>query len=380
MSIIDPVALTGDLIRCPSITPEEAGAIALLEAQLSAAGFRCTRISRGGVENLYARWGTTAPVFAFAGHTDVVPIGDPANWAADPFSGHIADGRIWGRGACDMKSGVAAFVAASIAKVGDAPPDGSISLLITGDEEGPSKDGTLAILDWMREAGETADFCVVGEPTSAARLGDVIKIGRRGSMTGTLVVTGKQGHTAYPERAENPLPVLSSICAKLSELPIDLGSTHFQPTTLALSSIDVGNTASNVIPASGKAVFNVRFNDLQTPETIRVWVNQIVTEIVHATECHAEVVWNVSGESFLTEPGPLVDIVSDAITDRMLERPALTTGGGTSDARFIKDLCPVVEVGLVGDTMHQVNESSDVDDIRILSQIYRDILDRFFGD
>lgn len=379
MSNIDPVALTGDLIRCPSVTPEEAGAISLLEAQLSAAGFHCTRISRGGVENLYARWGTVAPVFAFAGHTDVVPVGDPANWASDPFSGHIADGRIWGRGACDMKSGVAAFVAASIEKVAEAPPGGSISLLITGDEEGPSKDGTVAILDWMREAGETADFCVVGEPTSAARLGDVIKIGRRGSMTGTLVVTGKQGHTAYPERAENPLPVLSAICAKLSDLPIDLGSTHFQPTTLALSSIDVGNPASNVIPAAGKAVFNIRFNDLQTPETIRVWVSQIVTEVVQGTECHAEVSWHVSGESFLTEPGPLVDIVVDAITDRMLERPALTTGGGTSDARFIKNLCPVIEVGLVGDTMHQVNESSDIGDIRMLSQIYRDILDRFFG-
>lgn len=379
MNNVDPVALTAELIRCPSVTPTEGGAIALLENLLESAGFRCTRISRGGVENLYARWGSSAPVFAFAGHTDVVPVGNPDDWASDPFSGHLADGRIWGRGACDMKSGVAAFVAAAIAKVSEAPPEGSISLLITGDEEGPATDGTIAILDWMRAAGETADFCVVGEPTSAIRLGDVIKIGRRGSMTGTLVVSGRQGHTAYPERAENPLPMLAAICERLSELPIDLGSTHFQPTTLALSTIDVGNTASNVIPASGRAVFNVRFNDLQTPETVRVWANQIVTECVRGTDCHAEVTWQVSGESFLTEPGPLVDIAIDAITDRMLERPALTTGGGTSDARFIKDLCPVVEIGLVGDSMHQVNESSDVGDIQQLSTIYRDILNRFFG-
>ncbi|MFK7943637.1 MAG: succinyl-diaminopimelate desuccinylase [Paracoccaceae bacterium] len=379
MSTLDPVELTARLVRCPSVTPEEGGAIALLEELLGEAGFACTRISRGGVENLYARWGTAAPVFAFAGHTDVVPVGDPAAWTNDPFSGHIADGQVWGRGTCDMKSGVAAFVAAATSLVKEQPPEGSISLLITGDEEGPAQHGTAAILDWMRDKGETADFCVVGEPTSINRVGDVVKIGRRGSMTGTMVVRGKQGHTAYPERAVNPLPVLSRICAQLADQPIDLGSTHFQPTTLTLASIDTGNPASNVIPAACRAVFNVRFNDLQSSESIKVWADQIVVEGLRDTNCTAELDWKVSGESFLTEPGPLVDIAVDAITDRMLERPALTTGGGTSDARFIKNLCPVMEIGLVGDTMHQVDERSPVDDIRMLSQVYRDILERFFG-
>lgn len=379
MNNVDPVELTAALVRCPSVTPEEGGAIALLEEYLGIAGFSCTRISRGGVENLYARWGTAAPVFAFAGHTDVVPVGDPDAWANNPFSGHIADGLLWGRGACDMKSGVAAFVAAAISLVEQQSPQGSISLLITGDEEGPAEHGTKAILDWMREAGETADFCVVGEPTSVSRLGDVVKVGRRGSMTGTLVVRGQQGHTAYPERAVNPLPVLAGLCAQLADQPIDLGSTHFQPTTLALASIDTGNPASNVIPAAGRAVFNVRFNDLQTSDSIKVWVEQIVVEGLRDTGCTAEIDWKVSGESFLTQPGPLVEIAVDAITDKMLERPALTTGGGTSDARFIKDLCPVMEIGLVGDTMHQVDERTSVDDIRALSAIYRDILERFFG-
>lgn len=379
MANIDPVELTQALVRCPSVTPVEGGALALLEQMLGQAGFNCTRISRGGVENLYARWGTEAPVFAFGGHTDVVPVGDEAAWTNDPFSGHVADGAVWGRGACDMKSGVAAFAAAAIALVTATPPKGSISLLITGDEEGPAEHGTVAILDWMRENGETADFCVVGEPTSVNRLGDVVKIGRRGSMTGTLAVTGRQGHTAYPERAENPLPVLARICVRLADTPIDLGSTHFQPSTLALASIDTGNPASNVIPASGQAVFNVRFNELQTSETVKVWTEQIVRDCLRDTACTAQISWKVSGESFLTQPGPLVDIAVDAITDRMLERPALTTGGGTSDARFIKDLCPVMEIGLVGDTMHQVDERTSTEDIRTLSQIYRDILERFFG-
>ena len=351
----------------------------MLETLLGDAGFTCTRISRGGVENLYARWGTAQPVFAFAGHTDVVPVGDPDAWVNNPFSGHIADGMLWGRGACDMKSGVAAFVSAAVSLVSECQPQGSISLLITGDEEGAAEHGTVAILDWMRAAGETADFCVVGEPTSVDRLGDVVKIGRRGSMTGVLEVRGQQGHTAYPERAVNPLPVLARLCAQLADQPIDLGSTHFQPTTLALASIDTGNPVSNVIPAAGRAVFNVRFNDLQSSDSIKVWVEQIILEGLRDTGCAAEIEWKVSGESFLTQPGPLVEIAVDAITDRMLERPALTTGGGTSDARFIKDLCPVMEIGLVGDTMHQVDERTSVEDIRALSGIYKDILERFFG-
>ncbi len=379
MADIDPVQLTEALIKCPSVTPAEAGAIAMLEGLLAAAGFRCTRISRGGVENLYARWGTEAPVFAFAGHTDVVPPGDEALWTHPPFSGAYVEDLIWGRGAVDMKSGVAAFVATAINMVQSTPPAGSIALLITGDEEGPSQDGTRAILDWMREHGETLDFCVVGEPTSIAIVGDTIKIGRRGSMTGTMIVRGAQGHTAYPERAANPLPVLSEICARLADTPLDMGSTHFQPSTLALTTIDVGNPASNVIPAEGRVVFNIRFNDLHTSDSVKVWVDQIVMAITHNGPCQADVDWQVSGESFLTSPGPLTDIVVDAVTDRVFERPALTTGGGTSDARFIKDICPVVELGLVGDTMHQTDERVPVADIRMLTQLYRDVLDRFFG-
>ncbi|HET7410326.1 MAG TPA: succinyl-diaminopimelate desuccinylase, partial [Paracoccaceae bacterium] len=304
----DPAELTAELIRCPSVTPAEGGAIALLERTLGEAGFRCTRISRGGVENLFARWGTADPVFAFNGHTDVVPAGDPALWTHPPFGAEEEDGILWGRGAVDMKSGVAAFVAAAIRLVQETPPQGSVSILVTGDEEGNAKDGTVAILDWMRQNGERADVCLVGEPTSVARLGDVIKIGRRGSMTGMLRVRGRQGHTAYPERAANPLPVLSRICVRLAETPLDLGSTHFQPSTLALTSIDVGNPASNVIPAEGRAVFNIRFNDRHTSDSIKVWAGQIIEAELAGTGCQADLDWKVSGESFLTEPGPLTDI------------------------------------------------------------------------
>ncbi len=375
----DPVDLTARLIRCPSVTPEEGGAIALLEAELGTAGFVCHRISRGGIENLYARWGTGTPVFGFAGHTDVVPPGERGLWSVDPFAGEEREGELYGRGAVDMKSGVAAFVSAAIGLVRTAPPAGSIALLITGDEEGRATDGTAAILDWMEARGERIDFCLVGEPTSAGRLGDVVKIGRRGSMTGTLTVFGSQGHTAYPDRAINPLPVISAICLRLATTPIDLGSTHFQASTLALTSIDTGNPASNVIPAEARARFNIRFNDVQTPDSVEIWADQQIEEVLRDSGCTAEIDWEVSGESFLTLPGPLSDIVVDAITDRLLERPALTTGGGTSDARFITRHCPVIEFGLVGDTMHQVDERVPVEDVRALSALYRDILERFFG-
>ncbi len=383
-SEVDPVDLTARLIRCPSVTPAEGGAIELLEGVLGDAGFRCTRISRGGVENLFARWGTGEPVFAFNGHTDVVPTGDETLWTRPPFSGAQEGGVLYGRGAVDMKSGVAAFVAAAIRLVRAVPPEGSVSVLITGDEEGDATDGTVAILDWMREAGERADICLVGEPTSVRHLGDTIKIGRRGSMTGMLRVRGRQGHTAYPERAANPLPVLARICARLAGTPLDEGSAHFQASTLALTSIDVGNPASNVIPAEGRAVFNIRFNDLHGAEDIRGWARRIIEaelddDDLDGTGCTAELDWKVSGESFLTAPGPLTDIAVEAIAGRQLARPALTTGGGTSDARFIKDLCPVFELGLVGDTMHQIDERVPVQDIRTLSEIYYDILRRFFG-
>ncbi len=379
MTAPDPVELTRELIRCPSVTPEEGGALRLIEGLLAPAGFACHRISRGAVENLYARWGTEGPVFGFAGHTDVVPPGDIAAWAADPFGGALQDGFVWGRGAADMKSGVAAFVSAAIGLVTKHPPEGSVALLITGDEEGPGIHGTRAILDWMKAAGESLDFCLVGEPTSLARLGDVVKIGRRGSMSGDLTVLGRQGHTAYPERAVNPLPALAAVCLRLSETPLDLGSTHFQASTLALTTIDTGNPATNVIPAAARAAFNIRFNDLHSSDSIKIWADQQIEEALKGTGCTAEIAWSVSGESFLTPPGGLSDIVVDAITDRLLERPALTTGGGTSDARFIKDHCPVIELGLVGETMHQVDERVPAEDIRGLAGLYRDILDRFFG-
>lgn len=376
---IDPVELTARLIRCPSVTPAEGGAIRLLEGLLGAEGFRCTRVSRGGVENLHARWGSAGPVFAFAGHTDVVPAGDAAAWTHGPFEAVEAGGTLWGRGAVDMKSGVAAFVAAAVEMVRTETPAGSVVLLITGDEEGPATDGTVAILDWMRANGEGADFCIVGEPTSVGRLGDTVKIGRRGSMTGTLTVRGRQGHTAYPERALNPLPVLARIAAALADEPLDRGSEHFQASTLALATIDVGNPAANVIPASGRAVFNIRFNDLHTSARIRDRVEAIVAVIAAGTGVDWDVAWQVSGESFLTEPGPETDVVVATVTERMQARPALTTGGGTSDARFIKDLCPVVELGLVGDTMHQVDERVPVEDIHALAGIYLDILKRYFA-
>ncbi|MEM0923339.1 MAG: succinyl-diaminopimelate desuccinylase [Pseudomonadota bacterium] len=374
----DPVELTAELVRCPSVTPEEGGAIAVLERVLGSAGFQCTRISRGGIENLYARWGSTAPVFGFAGHTDVVPPGDQAAWRFHPFAAMIEDDVLYGRGAVDMKSGVAAFVAAAVKMVMESPPAGSIALLITGDEEGEATDGTQAILDWMEAEGERLDACVVGEPTSMDGLGDVIKIGRRGSMTGTLLVRGMQGHSAYPDRAVNPIPVLARICDRLDDLPLDMGSTHFQASTLALTSFDVGNPANNVIPAEAQAVFNIRFNDLHTSESVKVWVEQIVETVLTGTGSTAEISWKVSGESFLTEPGPLTELVQEAVAACVLERPAMTTGGGTSDARFIKDMCPVVEVGLVGDTMHQIDERVPVAEIAGLSAIYLEILRRFF--
>jgi len=380
--MIDPVALSADLIRCPSVTPEEGGAIALLENLLQPLGFACHRISRGVVENLYARWGTAQPVFAFAGHTDVVPVGDRAAWARDPFAAEIVDGVLWGRGAVDMKSGVAAFVAAATEFIA-TDPKGSIALIITGDEEGYATDGTTAILDWMRAAGETADFCLVGEPTSVSDLGDVAKIGRRGSMSGVLTVRGRQGHSAYPERAANPLPALARICATLAETPLDAGSAHFQPSTLALISIDTGNPAGNVIPAAGRAAFNIRFNDLHDSARLKARVQGVVDDTIAgagvSTGLSAELAWKVSGESFLTEPGPRVQAVADAIAAATNRRPALTTGGGTSDARFIKDLCPVMEFGLVGDTMHAVDERVPVAQIRTLSRIYLDVLTRFFA-
>ena len=378
MPPIDAVELTAELVRCRSVTPEEGGALRLLEDALAPRGFRCTRIERNGIQNLYARHGENGPVFAFNGHTDVVPVGDPAAWTHDPFGGDIADGVLRGRGAVDMKSGVAAFAAAAAQMAEEGIP-GSIALLITGDEEGDAIDGTAAILDWMREQGEWADACIVGEPTSGERLGDTVKIGRRGSMTGYLTVTGREGHSAYPENAANPLPALARICARLAETALDAGSEHFQPSTLALTSIDVGNPANNVIPGEGRAVFNIRFNDLHTGDCLADWAGRIVVEECERAGVRGDLDWKFSGESFLTEPGALTELVSEVLAERGLGRPALTTGGGTSDARFVREMCPVVELGLVGTGMHQANEGVSVEDIRRLGELYAAILRRYFA-
>lgn len=374
--LTDPVALAAALIRCRSVTPAEGGAIVLLHDLLAAHGFRCTRVDRGGIANLHARWGTGSPVIAFNGHTDVVPAGDPAAWSADPFGGEERGGLLWGRGATDMKTGVAAFVAAALRVVRERPP-GSVVVTVTGDEEADAVDGTAAILDWMRANGEGADACLVGEPTSVAALGDVMKIGRRGSLTGTLTLTGRQGHTAYPERALNPLPALARICARLAAEELDTGTAHFQPSTLALATIDTGNPASNVIPARARAVFNIRFNDLHSSASLRAWIGEVLAAETAGSGLVAELEVKVSGEAFLTPPGGFADLVAGAVERVTGRRPAMTTGGGTSDARFMRALCPVVEFGLVGDTMHQTDERTKVADIRKLSEVYEAILRDF---
>ena len=374
-SPLDPVALTAELIRCPSVTPEAGAAIELLSAKLAALGFACHRCDRGDVPNLYARWGTAAPVFAFNGHLDVVPAGDAAAWTHAPFSGDAADGAVWGRGAQDMKSGVAAFASAAASFMAGAPPSGSIVLMITGDEEGAGADGTRAILDWMDAHDEQADVCLVGEPTSAETFGDVMKIGRRGSMTGFFTATGVQGHTAYPHRAANPLPALARLLDRLASEPLDQGTAHFQPSTLAITTIDVGNPANNVIPSAGRATVNIRFNDAHTSDSIAEWLRAHMADVAAAFDLELQ----VSGESFLTPPGPLSDLVAGAVESVTGRRPAMTTGGGTSDARFVKDHCPVVEFGLVGDTMHQIDERAPEQQVRQLAKVYEEVLRRYFA-
>jgi succinyl-diaminopimelate desuccinylase len=374
----DPAALAAALVRCPSVTPAEGGALALLERVLGGAHFRTARVDRGGIANLYARWGTAAPVLGFNGHTDVVPPGNSAAWRHDPFGGVIAGGVLHGRGAADMKSGVAAFAAAAIDFVAATPPRGSVVLALTGDEEGAALDGTRALLDWMAAHGERMDHCIVGEPTSAERMGDTIKIGRRGSLTAHLTARGAQGHTAYPERARNPLPALVRLLDRLARRRLDAGTAHFGPSTLAITTIDVGNPASNVVPAEGRATVNVRFNDAHDSAGLIAWIED---EAARAAERGVEIAarFHVSGESFLTPPGPFTELVARAVAAETGGRPALSTSGGTSDARFIKDHCPVVEVGLVGATMHQVDERVEVAHIHQLKAIYARILADYFA-
>lgn len=378
---VDPVALTAGLVRCASVTPEEGGALTLLSGLLAGAGFECHRVDRAGIPNLYARWGAKGAgrTFGFNGHTDVVPVGDAAAWTRDPFGAEIADGKLWGRGATDMKSGVAAFAAAAVDFVRQTPPDGAVVLTITGDEEGVGEDGTRAILDWMAERGEAMSVCLVGEPTCPERMGEMMKIGRRGSMTAYVEARGQQGHSAYPHRARNPLHALVSWLARLTAKPLDTGTAHFDPSTLAITGIDCGNAASNVIPAKARAMVNIRFNDAHSSASLIDWLEAEAAEVTAETGVTFAFDMQVSGESFLTPPGAFVDLVRAAVRTATGVDPVLSTSGGTSDARFVKDHCPVVEFGLVGKTMHQVDEHVDIDQIVQLKAVYGRILKDYFA-
>ncbi|MEM6590086.1 MAG: succinyl-diaminopimelate desuccinylase [Pseudomonadota bacterium] len=379
---VDPAALTADLIRCPSVTPQEGGALLVLEALLSEAGFACIRVDRGGVANLFARWGdkTASRRFGFNGHTDVVPVGDEAAWSVPPFGAEIRDGMIWGRGATDMKSGVAAFAAAAVDFVTDTPPkDGSVVLAITGDEEGDAVDGTVALLDWMQANGEAIDACLVGEPTCPTTMGEMMKIGRRGSLSAWINVTGVQGHSAYPHRAVNPLPAIARLVDRLSSHVLDEGTEHFDPSTLAVVSVETGNDTTNVIPAACRATVNIRFNDMHSGAGLTDWVQSHLDQIAKEFGVKAEMCIKVSGESFLTPPGPLSDLVAQAVQAETGVTPVLSTSGGTSDARFVKNHCPVVEFGLVGQTMHQVDERVEIAQIHTLKSIYARILRDYFA-
>lgn len=375
-----PLELAQALIKRPSVTPRDEGALDVLQAALTKLGFICHKLTFAdegapAVDNLYARLGDASPHFCFAGHTDVVPVGN--GWTADPFKAEVIDGYLYGRGASDMKSAVAAFTAAVAQFIAaHGQPEGSISLLITGDEEGDAINGTKKVLDWLMARGERIDVCVVGEPTSQTKLGDMIKIGRRGSLTAKLTVFGMQGHSAYPHLADNPIPRLMRMLSALTEKPLDDGSSHFQASTLAITTFDVGNTASNVIPGTARAAFNIRFNDLHSGAKLQSWLKATLERAAEGGQYELET--RISGESFLTPPGPLSEIVGAAVKDVTGLTPELSTTGGTSDARFIKDMCPVCEFGMVGLTMHKADERCSVADLNALTAIYRRALERYF--
>ena len=378
---IDPVALTAELVRCPSVTPAEGGALQVLERLLSGAGFHCTRVDRGGVPNLFARWGARGAnrSFGFNGHTDVVPVGDAAAWTQDPFGATVVEGWMYGRGTTDMKSGVAAFAAAAVDFVRETPPDGAVILAITGDEEGDAEDGTVALLEWMATQGERMTHCLVGEPTCPDRMGEMMKIGRRGSMTCWFTATGVQGHSAYPHRAKNPMSALVRLMTRLEEKPLDGGSDHFDASTLAITTIDCGNPANNVIPPKGTATVNIRFNELHSGASLSDWLRGHADAVQAETGVRIETRFQISGESFLTPPGAFSALVRQAVQAETGVEPVYSTSGGTSDARFVKDHCPVVEFGLVGRTMHQVDERVEVAQIGQLKAIYTRILREYFA-
>ncbi|GLO76801.1 succinyl-diaminopimelate desuccinylase [Sulfitobacter pontiacus] len=381
MSSIDPVDLTAKLVRCPSVTPADGGAQDVLFDLLTEAGFDCAWADRGGIKNLFARWGNKGNTrsFGFNGHTDVVPIGNEADWTMPPFGAEIKDGIMYGRGTTDMKSGVAAFTAAAIDFVRDTPPDGSIVLAITGDEEAEGIDGTRALLAYMQEAGERMDVCLVGEPTCPNKMGEMIKIGRRGSLNAHFRVIGKQGHAAYPHRANNPMPAMMRLMDQLASHQLDEGTDHFDPSTLAIVTVDTGNLATNVIPAETRATVNIRFNDKHSGASLTTWLEEQAAAIRDSFGVQVELRVKISGESFITPPGELSDLVSKAVQAETGVTPELSTSGGTSDARFMKHHCPVVEFGLVGQSMHEVDENVEVAQIHQLKSIYTRILKDYFA-
>lgn len=376
---VDPLALSRDLIRCPSVTPEDAGALDVLTAALEPMGFSCHRLrfaepGTAAVDNLYARVGDGGATFCFAGHTDVVPPG--GGWSADPFAAEVRGGRLYGRGAADMKTAIACFVAAAGRQLQErGTRGGSISLLVTGDEEGPAVNGTRKVLDWLTARGERLDACLVGEPTSPRALGEMIKIGRRGSLNARLRVEGVQGHAAYPHLADNPIPRLLKMLSALEAEPLDHGTAYFQPSTLTFTSVDVGNTASNVIPAEARAAFNIRFNDRHSAGSLRGWIQARCDGVGGRYSLESD----CSGEAFVCEPGPLAMMVAAAVSERTGRVPELSTSGGTSDARFLKDACPVCEFGMVGESAHKVDENVAIADLDTLTDIYAGVLARFFG-
>lgn len=379
INLSDPVAAAAELIRCPSVTPQEGGALTWLQAALESLGFQCWRlpfsdVDTPDVDNLFARIGTGSPHICFAGHTDVVPPGDSTLWRHNPFEAVQEDGILYGRGAVDMKGNIACWLSATseYLKENGGETYGSISLLITGDEEGPSINGTRKVLEWMAANGQVPDFCIVGEPSCTEQVGDAIKNGRRGSLNGVLTVRGIQGHSAYPEKADNPVPRLARIVDAIMSDPLDHGTEHFQASTLQVTSFDVGNPATNVIPAEATAKFNVRFNTEHTAETIEAWVRE------RCGDADYTLTISLSGDSFVTAPGPDLDAVMEAVQRATNVKPSLSTGGGTSDARFIKNYCPVVEFGLVNKTIHAVDERVPVDDLHSLTRAYRAILERYF--
>jgi succinyl-diaminopimelate desuccinylase len=386
----DALSIAQALIRCPSVTPVDAGALGVLETLLKQHGFETHRVtfSEAGtadVDNLYARIGTGAPHITFAGHTDVVPAGDESTWTHGAFSGEVKDGFLYGRGAVDMKGGIACSVAAVLqylAEHGGKPQEngkGSISFLITGDEEAASINGTVKLLKWVADRGEKFDHCVLGEPSNQQEMGDCIKIGRRGSQSGTLYVEGVQGHVAYPHRASNPVPDISRLIVAISEEPLDHGSAQFQPSNLEFVSVDVGNGAFNVIPGQARATFNIRYNDLHTQASLRELVETRLAKTA-GNRIKARIVWEPSNSNvFVTKPGAFTDLAVAAISEVTGRKPELSTTGGTSDARFIASYCPVIEFGLLGQTMHQIDERASVKDMEQLTRIYRGILGRYFG-